>query len=114
MIGRNRRPSGHRGRDDALARVAVGRVPPALRMDEAERPVHLRNLGIHDARGIRELERTAREYRLYALDRTMPPKPGLVREPGFEGPGIEVEVWAVPEEKFASGPTTTPPGSGVA
>ena len=27
----------------------------------------------------------------------MPPKPGLVRDRGFRGPGIEVEVWAVPE-----------------
>ena len=29
-----------------------------------------------------------------------PPKPGLVREEGFQGPGIEVEVWAVPEHQF--------------
>ena len=27
---------------------------------------------------------------------------GLVREEGFEGPGIEVEVWAVPENEFGS------------
>jgi allophanate hydrolase len=43
--------------------------------------------------------RTSPEYRLYALD-TAPPKPGLIREPGFSGPGIEVEVWAVPENTF--------------
>jgi len=46
--------------------------------------------------------RTAPGYRLYALDGTMPPKPGLVRDPAFEGPGIEVEVWAVPEHQFGS------------
>ncbi|MEO8373570.1 MAG: allophanate hydrolase [Candidatus Solibacter sp.] len=46
--------------------------------------------------------RTAPEYRLYALDGTMPPKPGLVRDPAFKGPGIEVEVWAVPEHQFGS------------
>jgi allophanate hydrolase len=57
--------------------------------------------------------RTAREYRLYALDRTMPPKPGLVREPGFEGPGIEVEVWAVPEEKFGGFVAAVPPPLGI-
>jgi len=57
--------------------------------------------------------RTAREYRLYALDRTMPPKPGLVRDPGFEGPGIEVEVWAVPEEKFGSFVAAVPPPLGI-
>ena len=32
----------------------------------------------------------------------MPPKPGLVRDEEFRGPGIEVEVWAVPENQFGS------------
>ena len=44
--------------------------------------------------------RTAPDYRLFALDGTMPPKPGLVREEGFTGRGIEVEVWAVPEDRM--------------
>ena len=44
--------------------------------------------------------RTAPGYRLYALDGTVPLKPGLVRDESFAGPGIEVEVWAVPEDKF--------------
>jgi allophanate hydrolase len=44
--------------------------------------------------------RTAADYRLYALPNTTPPKPGLVREPGFAGPGLEVEVWALPPEAF--------------
>ncbi len=44
--------------------------------------------------------RTSAEYRLYALPGTVPPKPGMVREIGFEGPGIEVEVWNVPEDQF--------------
>jgi allophanate hydrolase len=57
--------------------------------------------------------RTARDYRLYALTGTMPPKPGLVREPGFEGPGIEVEVWAVPEDKFGSFVAAVPPPLGI-
>jgi allophanate hydrolase len=46
--------------------------------------------------------RTAPGYRLYALDGTMHPKPGLVRDPQFRGPGIEVEVWAMPEHQFGS------------
>jgi allophanate hydrolase len=46
--------------------------------------------------------RTAPGYRLYALDGTMPPKPGLVRDQQFRGPGIEVEVWAMPEQHFGS------------
>jgi allophanate hydrolase len=44
--------------------------------------------------------RTAPGYRLYALDGTMPAKPGLVRDLQFRGPGIEVEVWAMPEHQF--------------
>jgi allophanate hydrolase len=46
--------------------------------------------------------RTAPGYRFYALRNTTPPKPGLVREPGFQGPGIEVEVWSVPASEFGS------------
>jgi len=46
--------------------------------------------------------RTSSSYRLYALEGTKPPKPGLVSEPGFTGPGIEVEIWAVPEDRFGS------------
>lgn len=46
--------------------------------------------------------RTAPGYRLYALDGTIPPKPGLVRDDAFQGPGIEVEVWAIPENHFGS------------
>jgi allophanate hydrolase len=45
--------------------------------------------------------KTSADYRLFALD-TLPPKPGLVRESGFQGTGIEVEVWAVPEDQFGS------------
>lgn len=40
--------------------------------------------------------RTHPDYKFYALKGTVPPKPGLVRVPGFEGPGIEVEIWALP------------------
>lgn len=44
--------------------------------------------------------RTAPDYRLYALPDTQPAKPGLAREPGFAGPGIEVEVWRLASTKF--------------
>jgi allophanate hydrolase len=40
--------------------------------------------------------KTHPDYKFYALKNTTPPKPGLVRVPGYEGPGIEVEVWALP------------------
>lgn len=42
--------------------------------------------------------RTHADYKLYALPSTAPPKPGLVYSPGFGGQGIELEVWAMPED----------------
>jgi allophanate hydrolase len=44
--------------------------------------------------------RTSPDYRLFALPNTTPPKPGMVREPGFAGPGLEVEVWLLPSDAF--------------
>lgn len=46
--------------------------------------------------------RTGAEYRLFALPNTVPPKPGLIREPGFDGPGLAVEVWAMPPDAFGA------------
>ena len=44
--------------------------------------------------------RTAGDYRLFVLPDTTPPKPGLVREPGFVGEGLEVEVWKITPDAF--------------
>ena len=44
--------------------------------------------------------RTAGDYRLFVLPNTTPPKPGLIREPGFAGKGLEVEVWKVTPSAF--------------
>lgn len=49
---------------------------------------------------LRRTTRTAANYRLYALEGTIPPKPGLVRDDEHLGPGIEVEIWAMPEDQF--------------
>jgi allophanate hydrolase len=57
--------------------------------------------------------RTAPGYRLYALSGSAPPKPGLVREPGFHGPGIEVEVWNIPEDRFGGFVAAVPPPLGI-
>ncbi len=66
-------------------------------------------------RGARLLKtcRTDSYYRLYALPGQHPPKPGLVREEGFAGPGIEVEVWAVPEDQFGGFVAAVPPPLGI-
>jgi allophanate hydrolase len=45
---------------------------------------------------------TAPGYRLYVLPDAKPAKPGLVRAPGFRGPGIPGEVWAVPATRFGT------------
>jgi allophanate hydrolase len=57
--------------------------------------------------------RTHSDYRLYALANTTPPKPGLVYSPGFNGEGIEVEVWAMPEETVGSFLSLIPPPLGL-
>jgi allophanate hydrolase len=46
--------------------------------------------------------RTHPDYRLYVLPNSTPAKPGLVYSPGFAGKGIEVEVWAMPENTVGS------------
>ncbi|MEI6097007.1 MAG: allophanate hydrolase [Alphaproteobacteria bacterium] len=45
---------------------------------------------------------TVSGYRLYALPGTVPPKPGLIYDPAFSGPGISVEVWALPAAAFGA------------
>lgn len=44
-----------------------------------------------------ETVKTSPDYRLFSLADTTPPKPGLVRDPEFNGGGIELEIWRLPE-----------------
>jgi allophanate hydrolase len=62
-------------------------------------------------RGARLLKscRTWGDYRLFALPATVPPKPGLVRERGYQSTGIEAEVWSVPEDRFGGFVAAVPP-----
>ena len=53
--------------------------------------------------------RTAPGYKFYALTNTKPAKPGLIRVPGFAGPGIEIEIWSMPEKHFGSFVAAVPP-----
>jgi len=96
----------------ALAHRYLGAKTPLL--DKAPGCVELAVVGAHltgqplnsqlTQRGARLKKtcRTALEYRLYALTGTKPPKPGLARDDQFQGPGIEVEVWTIPEDQFGS------------
>ena len=47
-----------------------------------------------------EATETAADYRLYALNGTVPPKPGLLRVAAGSGAAIKVELWALSAEGF--------------
>jgi allophanate hydrolase len=57
--------------------------------------------------------RTAGDYRLFALPNTTPPKPGLVRAPGFAGAGLAVEVWSMPAAGFGTFVSRIPAPLGI-
>jgi allophanate hydrolase len=80
-----------RGRDPNLVSLAV--VGAHMRGQPLNQ--ELRSLGARFARACH----TANEYRLYALEGTLPRKPGLARVPN-KGAAIEVEVWEIPIEGF--------------
>jgi allophanate hydrolase len=56
---------------------------------------------------------TAPGYRLYALAGTVPAKPGMTYEPGFEGPGLLVEIWALPAAAFGAFVAAIPAPLGI-
>jgi allophanate hydrolase len=56
--------------------------------------------------------KTAPDYKLFALA-TTPPKPGLVRAPGFAGEGIAVELWSLTPENFGRFVGALPPPMGI-
>lgn len=59
------------------------------------------NRELHDLGAVfRREARTESDYRFFVLPGTAPPKPGLVRAPGTNGPGITGEIWALPTEAF--------------
>jgi allophanate hydrolase len=47
-----------------------------------------------------DVAKTVPDYRLYALSDTTPAKPGLLRVDSGKGAAIDVEVWALPVERF--------------
>ncbi|PPD44089.1 MAG: allophanate hydrolase [Methylocystis sp.] len=57
--------------------------------------------------------RTAGDYRLFVLPDTTPPKPGLVREPGFAGMGLDVEVWGLSQAAFGAFVAAIPAPLGI-
>jgi allophanate hydrolase len=97
----------HIAADTPLGALGIAQPPPEpmpAPRDTAQLAVvgaHLSGLPLNaelTSRGARLVRgaRTAPRYRLYALPRTAPPKPGLVRVNGGDGQTIEVEVWEMP------------------
>lgn len=98
---------GRLGATEAMVSNAAGATTPSADRDIAiaVAGAHLRGEPLNyqlTERGAQLLRTlwTAPGYRLYALADTHPPKPGLVRDPGFSGTGIEVEVWGMSREAF--------------
>jgi allophanate hydrolase len=58
---------------------------------------------------VRESSKTTPGYRLFVLPGSSPAKPGLVKDDAFSGPGIEVEVWTMPEDQFGGFVAAVPP-----
>lgn len=56
-----------------------------------------------------EAVRTESFYRLFALQQTEPPKPGLLRDPDFQGRGIDGEVWSLTPTAFGTFVANVPP-----
>ena len=103
----HRRMARGMGRDKTAILPTASLVPPATAdmLTLVVVGAHLSGMPLnHELTGpggrlIRQC-RTAGDYRLYALPNTVPAKPGLVREPGFAGTGLDVEVWALPPDAF--------------
>lgn len=106
------------GREKAALAAATVAVPPSGAIKLAVAGAHLSGMPLNndllelDARFL-EATRTAPDYRLVALQGTVPPKPGLVRTPGFAGPGIEVEVWALSPAAFGAFVASLPQPMGI-
>jgi allophanate hydrolase len=92
-------------------------LPPAPKSSEVAIAVvgaHLSGMPLNaelKALGARLLEATTTsdDYRLYALPKTMPPKPGLIRVPEGQGVAIELEIWALFPESFGRFVAAVPP-----
>lgn len=94
-------------RTSAPPPLPLAAAPAEAMVDVAVCGAHLSGLPLNHQlldRGalLVQTTRTASDYQLFALPDTTPPKPGLVRTPGFAGPGVDIEVWRLPARLFGS------------
>jgi allophanate hydrolase len=101
--------------DTNLPMGATGKPqPPLARLSAAPQPgeiaiavvgAHMSGMPLnselkfHGARFL-EAQKTAPDYRLFALDTAQPRRPGLLRVAKGQGTPIAVEIWALPAEAF--------------
>ena len=110
--------------DTGLPLGATGEPQPALQAElvlPADGEIAIAVVGAHlsgmplngelKSCGARFLEQTttAADYRLFALPGTRPPKPGLLRVAAGRGAAIDIEIWAMPAEKFGRFVAAVPP-----
>jgi allophanate hydrolase len=94
--------------------AAMSTLPAAGEVAIAVVGAHLSGLPLNgELRGLGgrllEVARTAPDYRLFALDGTKPPKPGLLRVDTGKGASIEIEVWALSVASFGRFVDAVPP-----
>lgn len=87
------KPMANTAADDEIAVAVVGAHLSGLPLNG-----ELTSLGAR----LLEATRTAPDYKLYALNGTVPAKPGLLRVEAGQGAAIEVEVWALPLGAFGA------------
>jgi allophanate hydrolase len=109
---------GHGLTRDAVVAPIETPVREALTVELVVAGAHLSGMALNHqllelGATLRETVRTAADYKLMALRGTTPPKPGLVRAPGFAGLGIEVEVWRMGEAAFGRFVASLPPPMGI-
>ena len=93
-------PLGALGDRAAAARASSPPAPAADEIAIAVVGAHLSGMPLNancarSARASCEATRDRAGLRLFALDGTRPPKPGLLRVGNGEGAAIEVEIWAL-------------------
>ena len=72
------------------------------------------NVQLTSAGGVlMQATRTAPDYRMFVLPDTVPAKPGVIRDPGFAGPGLEIEVWGLPPAAAGAFVTAIPAPLGI-
>jgi len=80
-------------------------APTADRLELVVVGAHLSGMALnHELRDIGATfvarTRTSNDYRLFVIPGTVPAKPGLLRAPGWPGPGLDVEIWSLDPAAF--------------